>query len=311
MHRPDQTRFAPHRESRSVLARAYAAMVVGNVALAFGPWLVRLADVSSLSSAFWRLALAVPFLFLLTRLVRQPIPRLSRGMLGVVAVGGLCFAADLGAWHIGIHHTKLANATLFGNLASFLLAAYMLITTRTLPDRFQSGALLLAALGTALLLGRSYQLDTRYLTGDLLCILAGLLYTGYLIAMTRARALLQPMPLLLISTLAGMLPLLLFALADGGRLLPDDWTPLLLLAIGSQVIGQGCMIYAIGHLSPLVIGLGLLTQPFIAALIGSVYYDERLGALDIAGGLAICAALVLVRMGGAGQRRPPVVETGS
>ncbi|MES2498309.1 MAG: DMT family transporter [Pseudomonadota bacterium] len=311
MHRPDQTRFAPPRERPAVLARAYAAMVVGNVALAFGPWLVRLADVSSLSSAFWRLALAVPFLFLLTRLVRQPIPRLSRGMLGVVAIGGLCFAADLGAWHIGIHHTKLANATLFGNLASFLLAAYMLISTRTLPDRFQSGALLLAALGTMLLLGRSYQLDTRYLTGDLLCILAGLLYTGYLIAMTRARGLLQPMPLLLISTLAGTLPLLLFALAEGGKLMPDDWTPLVLLALGSQVIGQGCMIYAIGHLSPLVIGLGLLTQPFIAAVIGSVYYDERLGLLDIAGGLAICAALVLVRLGGTGQRAQPGVEPAS
>ncbi len=308
MHPPDQTRFARPHESRAVTIRAYAAMVVGNVALAFGPWLVRLADVSSLSSAFWRLALAAPFLFLLTRLARQPIPRLSPAMLGVIAVGGLCFAADLGTWHIGILHTKLANATLFGNLASFLLAAYVLVTTRTLPDRFQSAALVLAALGTILLLGRSYQLDTRYLTGDLLCISAGVLYTGYLIAMTRARGLLQPMPVLLISTLAGMVPLLLFALADGGRVLPHDWTPLLLLAIGSQVIGQGCMIYAIGHLSPLIIGLGLLTQPFIAALIGSLQYGERLGALDVAGGLAICAALVLVRAGGAGQARRPVVE---
>jgi drug/metabolite transporter (DMT)-like permease len=60
----------------------------------------------------------------------------------------------------------------------------------------------------------------------------------------------------------------------------------------------------------MIIGLGLLTQPFVAALIGSLYYDERLGTLDIVGGLAICAALVLVRMGGAGQRSQPDVEPG-
>jgi len=286
-------------------ARAYAAMVLANVALAFGPWMVRLADVSSLASAFWRLALGAPLLFLLTLAIRQPIPRPSGRMLGMIAIGGLCFAADLGSWHMGIHLTKLANATLFGNLASFLIAAYVLIGERRLPDRFQAAALALAGIGTLLLVGRSYQLDPGNFTGDLLCILAGALYTGYMIAMTRARGLLEPVPLLLISTLAGMGPLLLFAIADGGRLWPGDWTPLLLLAIGSQVVGQGLMIYAMGHLPPMMIGLGLLIQPFIAALIGSMRYGERLGVGDIAGGLAICAALVLVRMSRPALASPP------
>jgi drug/metabolite transporter (DMT)-like permease len=289
-------------------ARAYAAMVAANIALAFGPWLVRLADVSSLSSAFWRLALGAPMLFALTMLVRQPIPRLKPGMIGIIAIGGLCFAADLGSWHVGIHHTKLANATLFGNSASFLVAGWVLLSSRSLPDRAQTAALSLAVLGTILLLGRSYQLDTRNLYGDLLCILAGVLYTGYLIAMARARGLLEPVPVLLISTLAGMGPLLFFALLDGGQFWPDDWGPLILLALGSQVIGQGLMIYAIGHLPPMVIGFGLLLQPFIAAVIGSWQYGERLGALDIVGGLAICAALVLVRSGKSGQPASARVE---
>lgn len=311
MQRSDTTSFAAPQDSRTVTIRAYAAMLIANSALAFGPWMVRLSDVSALSSAFWRLTLAVPFLLLIARAARQPLPRLSRGMMGMIAIGGLCFAADLGTWHIGIHHTKLANATLFGNMASFLLAAYALLVSRTLPDRFQTAALALAGIGTALLLGRSYQLDPRNLAGDLLCIFAGLLYTGYLIAMSRARGLLQPVPLLLISTLAGMAPLLAFALADGGAFWPTDWTPLLLLALGSQVIGQGCMVYAMGHLPPMMIGFGLLIQPFIAAAIGSIYYRERMGLADILGGLAICAALVLVRMSGSGQTSKPVVEAGS
>jgi len=286
-------------------------MVVANIALAFGPWMVRLADVSSLASAFWRLALAAPLLFLLTRAMNQPIPRLGGRMLGIIALAGICFAADLGAWHSGIHHTKLANATLFGNIASFVVAAWVLFSTRRLPDRAQGAALLLAGVGTMLLLGRSYQADARNLAGDLLCIVAGLLYTGYLLAMSHARGVLQPMPTLLISTLAGMGPLLLFALIDGGTIWPQDWGPLLLLAVGSQVVGQGLMVYAMGHLPPLVIGLGLLIQPIISALIGSWRYGEHLGALDIAGGLAICAALVLVRAGKAGQPRAEPVEASS
>src|SRR4028118_814623 len=46
-------------------SRAFAALLLGNVALAFGPWLVRLSDVGPSAAAFWRLALAPPFLLLL------------------------------------------------------------------------------------------------------------------------------------------------------------------------------------------------------------------------------------------------------
>ncbi|RYY11057.1 MAG: EamA family transporter, partial [Alphaproteobacteria bacterium] len=37
-------------------------MVVANIALAFGPWLVRLADTGPVASGFWRIALAAPIL---------------------------------------------------------------------------------------------------------------------------------------------------------------------------------------------------------------------------------------------------------
>ena len=37
-----------------------AALVVGNVALALGPWFVRLADSGPVSAGFWRVALALP-----------------------------------------------------------------------------------------------------------------------------------------------------------------------------------------------------------------------------------------------------------
>ena len=88
-------------------------------------------------------------------------------------------------------------------------------------------------------------------------MLAGLFYTFYLIVVDRARRVMKPMPVLAIATTAGALPLLLFALLLGDQVTPHDWAPLVLLALGSQVIGQGLLVYAVGYLSPVVVGLGL------------------------------------------------------
>ena len=55
------------------------------------------------------------------------------------------------------------------------------------------------------------------------------------------------------------------------------------------------MVYVLGRLSPLVIGLGLLTQPVVAAAIGWGVFGERLGITDIIGAVLVGLALVLVR----------------
>ncbi len=263
-------------------AVAFAALLLGNVVLAIGPWFVRLADVGPVASGFWRLALAIPFLFLIARGSGQRFGRIGRGLwLATILAGGF-FALDLACWHAGILQTKLANATLFGNVSSFFFAGYGFVVTRTLPGRWQALAIALAALGTALLLGRSYQLSPDRLAGDLLCLAAGLAYTGYMIAIDRARATLGTWPTLAIATVAAAAVLLPAALLIEGSIWPHHWGPLVALAIGSQVVGQGLLVYAIGTLPPLIVGLALLTQPLVAAVIGWSVYGERLTTPDIA-----------------------------
>ena len=58
---------------RHVRLLPLAALLLGNVALAMGPWFVRLADTGAVSAGFWRVALALPFLALLARANRQPL----------------------------------------------------------------------------------------------------------------------------------------------------------------------------------------------------------------------------------------------
>jgi len=279
---------------------AFPALIFANLFLAIGPLLVRDAQdvghIGPVSAGFWRLALAVPFLaFLALRQSRgEPFPRWT--MVAAVAAGGIFFAADLAAWHEGILITKLANATLFGNFASFLFAIYGFILLRRLPHKAQGLALLLAAAGTMLLLGNSYELSPDHFTGDLLALLAGLFYTFYLIAVDRARRAMKPWPVLAIATAAGALPLLAFAIMQGETVIPQDWTPVILLSISSQLVGQGLLVYAMGHLSPILVGLCFLTQPIASAAIGWARYGETLSLGDALGALLVCAALVLIRL---------------
>jgi drug/metabolite transporter (DMT)-like permease len=288
---------APATGTGEAPALAFAAMVVANVALAFGPWFVRMADTGPVASGFWRISLAVPFLIALSVGSGARPMRLGGTMWVLLAVGGVAFAADLASWHLGILRTTLANATLFGNSATLIYPIYGFVIARAWPTRTQGLALALAFCGAALLMGRSYQLDARNLAGDLLCLLAGILYTGYFVAMARARATMDPLPALTLSTIASALPLLAFAAIIGERIWPQHWGALIGLALCSQVLGQGMMTYALGKLSPLIVGIALLLQPIVAGSIGWIVYGERLGAPDIVGVVLVGIALVLVRRG--------------
>ena len=284
---------------------AFPALLLGSSALAIGPWLVRLAEVGPVAAGFWRLFLALPFLFVIARLAGQPVHWPGRMLGMIIAFAGLFFAADLAAWHVGIHMTKLGNATLFGNVASFAFAAWGLWLVRSWPSPVQAASLILAAVGAALLMSSSAELSLRNLHGDMLALFAGLLYAGYLISVERAREKLAPLPLLFLASAFGAAMLLPFSIALGETLVPADWTFVVVLAISSQVIGQGLLVYAIGALPPLVVGLALLTQPAISALVGWLAYGETLQPLDWVGAAAIAAALLLVRLPQRGLQPAP------
>jgi drug/metabolite transporter (DMT)-like permease len=174
---------------------AFPAMITGSACLAFGPWLVRLADVGPLASAFWRQALAVPFLLALAFVVRAPggkpagFAGTTLGIVGLTALAGFAFAADLSVWHLGIMRTTLANSTLLANAATFMLPLYGLLVLGQKLSRPQWWALASAAAGVTLLLGRSAELSPRHLAGDLLCLAAAVFYSIYLIAIEKVRGL--------------------------------------------------------------------------------------------------------------------------
>ena len=282
--------------------RHIAALVAGNIALALGPWWVRLADSGPVSAGFWRLALALPFLIVLARANRQPILALPRGVILAVIGGGLFFALDLASWHIGIERTRLANATLFGNSGSLIIMAWGLIALRRRPYAREWAAFAAAILGSVILMGRSLEIDARSFAGDLFCLLAGFFYAFYIYLLSRARAGIGSWSLLVWASVAGTPVLLAIAIMLGEPVWPQHWGPLIGLALTSQVMGQGLLVYSLRHFPPLIIGLALLTQPAVAVIAGWFAFGERLGLADFLGMALVAAALVMARSAPEGNK---------
>ncbi len=277
-------------------AFAFAALVAGNVCIAFGPLLVRLSDTGPIATGFWRLALAVPVLAVIGYRAGFRIGAMPGRLLGLVLLAGFFFAVDIIVWHLGIFKTKLGNATLLANCASLLLAIYGIVLARKLPPPMQGAAIALAFAGAALLMGQSFELSPEHFEGDWLSLLAGLFYTFYLLAMIRVRESSESWSSLALASGSAALFLLPAAWFAGEQIWPGNWTPLIVLALSSQVLGQGFLTYALPHFSPLVIGLALLLQPALSALAGWVAFDEAMTPLDYLGGAMVMAALVLVRL---------------
>jgi drug/metabolite transporter (DMT)-like permease len=271
--------------------------MVANAALALGPFWVRLADSGPVAAGFWRVALPLPLFVFLARANRQSLIGMPRRSLLAVCAAGAFFATDLASWHIGIGMTRLGNATLFGNAGSLIVMIWAIVALRRWPRWPEALAILSAGAGAAILFGRSLEMSAQTLVGDLFCLFAGLCYAFYIIPLQKARESLGSWALLAWSGLAGAPVLLAIALLRGEPVLPQVWWPVLALALGSQIIGQGLLVWALRHFPPLVIGLILLLQPAIGVLAGWLAFGEPFTLWDGLGMGLVAAALVIARAG--------------
>lgn len=291
-----ETSARPDKNGFQASAWHFAALIAGNAALALGPWLVRLADTGPISAAFWRLLLPIPIIALLAWRGRAPGPMDFKLAL-LVVMAGVFFALDLASWHIGIEQTRLGNSVLFGNSGSVILMVWGLVALRRAPSWREAAGVFAALAGAAILLGRSLEISTTSFVGDLLCLFAGVCYAFYLLPAQRARAVLGQWSVLLLVCIAASPLLLGMAVVAGEPIWPGEkgWTPVLLLALSSQIIGQGLLVYSLRNFPPLIIGMALLTQPALAATVGWVVFGEVLVPLDIVGMVLVAAALMLAR----------------
>jgi drug/metabolite transporter (DMT)-like permease len=281
---------------------AFLALVLGAMAMGISPIFVRFAEVGPFTSAFWRVALAIPALWIWSRLERQPDARPdSAARLSVIAAG-LLFAGDLSFWHLAILNTSIANATFLATLAPVwvVLGSGLFLGERVEAKIFFGLALCLV--GAAALIGNTWSIRPGQLDGDIYGVATSFFFGAYFLAVRRARRSYGPGRMLFLSTIVTAIVLLVEAVLIENMMWPLTVVglgALLAMALVSHAGGQGLLAFALGHLPAAFSSLVIFLEAVAAAGFAWLFVGEAVTLFQMLGALAIFLGISVAR-----PRRP-------
>lgn len=284
---------------------ALLALLAGGIAIGVSPIFVRLSEVGPITTAVWRLGLAlIPFgLWAVYNHATESENRKPNGLRDYLALAlpGVMLAADLAAWHIALYETSVANATLLSNMAPIFVTLGSWLFFRTaITTRFMAGLAIAIAGVIVLKGGLAIFSGDGNLRGDLIALVAAFFYAGYILGVGRLRHKFDTLTIMLWSTAAACLSLLPVALIYEPALAPTTLYGLAVL-IGiawiSHAGGQGMITYAMAWLSPAFSSLTLLIQPVVAAILAWILLAEPLGMMQAIGGVIVLVGILIARRG--------------
>jgi drug/metabolite transporter (DMT)-like permease len=286
---------APRPES---IAAPLAALIVGAFAMGVSPIFVRLADVGPFTSAFWRVALALPVLYAWMRIgergEKQPFARFSRATV----LAGLAFAGDLFFWHLSIFKTSIANATFFATTTPIWVVLFGWLIFRHRASAAILAGLGLCILGGAALLAQSFQMKAGGALGDFFGLITGLFFGLYFLAVQAARGENSAARVTFEASLITAALLLAVALGLERQMLPHTALGLAaLIALGwiSHAGGQGLLSVALGRLPANFSSLVIFLEAVAAAGFAWAILGEPVTLIQAGGGLAILAGIYIAR----------------
>jgi drug/metabolite transporter (DMT)-like permease len=280
-----------------VLAGALGALVI-----AFSGILVRLAEVSPATAAFFRCAYALPLLGLLAWIERRRFgARPRRERLLTLAAGPL-FAADLVSWHYSIEAVGAGLATVLANVQVVIvgLLAWAMLGER--PENRTIAAIPMVFAGVVLISGvvgaGAYGDDP--LLGVAYGLLTAVSYAVFLLILRQGNAdLRRPAGPLFDATLSAAV----FCALAGVVIGDIDWVPgleaqawLVLLALSSQVLGWLLISVSLPRLPAVLTSILLMLQPVSTVVLAAVLLSEAPSAVQLSGVAIVLAGVAFATL---------------
>ena len=308
---PTQAPAAP----KTPVARAFGALFLAIVALSLAAIFIRLCErelgpFATIFNRFWIAFLCVLVwnqidAFLSRRrgaLADDPesapgIVR-TRADIFLLILAGVMFWFCLALWAWSLTQTGVANSTILHNLTPiFITVGAWLFLGQRFDARFTIGLVLALVGGTALGLG-DLQEGADSFIGDVASLLSAAFSAANLILIERLR--IKYSAATIIEWCCGVGALLTFPvmLLTETRIFPESWLGwfyAIALALVCQIVGQGLQAYCVKVLRSSLVGIFLLLDPVLAALVAWGLFAESLSLFNWASFFVVIFGIYLAK----------------
>ncbi len=271
-----------------------AAVSLGVSLWAASTVIVKGSHVTGVTFAVCRLWVGAPALWLVVRLSAR---RVSKEVWRASIVPGVLFAANIALFFEALQRSTVANVTLITSIEPALI---FLVAGRMFGERITAwdvGWTAASIGGIGLVVAGAASRPGWHPTGDVLALIAILVWTVFFLASKRIRA--RTATLEYFAAVLGVAAVALTPVmfVRGGSFTDPsarDWLLIVIVALGPGTGGHLLVTWAHRHVDvslSSVIGVG---QPVIAAAGAALFVDEKLVALQIVGGLITMASVIAV-----------------
>lgn len=244
-----------------------------------------------------RFAIAAVVLQVAARVRRERMPR-GRTLAVLAGLGGVGYVGQALCYFFALERISAGLTSLLLYFFPALVVVLGAIAFRDRPRPLAVGCVAVATVGTALTVG---PVEGGQVTGVLLGLSAALVYAVYILVSSRVTGV-GPLATAAWVLTAGAVVMGLLALATGPRL-PSSagaWLALVGVAVIGTVVAVTTFFAALALLGPSDTAVISTVEPVVSIAVAGLVLGERLGGLQLAGGV-----VVLLAVGVLARTRPP------
>ena len=269
--------------------------------------LIRYAVAPTMALAMWRNMLAAAVVLPVTGVLRRAELRaLSGREWRLCLVSGVVLALHFATWIPSLRYTSVASSVALVAVQPVWAALIARWRGDHVPRAGWVG-IWLAVVGAAVLSGLDFDIGLRYLWGDLLALVGGVMAAVYVTLGAQVRQTVGTMTYTAICYSAAAVVLLTVCLVGRQPISGYDagtWWAIIGLTVGAQLLGHSVFSRVLKTTSPTVVSTSILFEIVGAAVLAGLFFDEWPAAAAIPAAALIGAGVVIVVR--AGSPRPEV-----
>jgi drug/metabolite transporter (DMT)-like permease len=284
--------------NKSIIHRTgvmYLILLFGILCIAWSAIFVKLAGISGLGSAFYRLFIGTVGIIPVWIVFKKPVTNLNSVKIAVLC--GAFFACDIALWNTSIMLSKASIATLLANLAPVWVGLGAIFIWKEKPKKVFWTGTFFAIAGVIVIIGYSNIVLIKLSIGNCLALTASLFYGAYLLTTRKSRSNLDTISFTAISMITSSIILFSVCMITHTELTgfsTKSWLSLAGLGLVSQLGGWLAINYTLRYIKPTVASVSLLSQSVFTALLSMPVLGEFLKPIEIMGAVLVLYGIYLV-----------------